>query len=77
MLLARGRFWLEAAAAIVSLVILLLTLVAPNWIEFVFGIDPDHHSGSLEWLIVAASAAVTISSAALARHELRAASARA
>jgi hypothetical protein len=31
-----------------------LTVAWKDWIEAVFGVDPDHHSGSLEWLVVVA-----------------------
>lgn len=45
----------------------LLTAAKPDWIEAVFGVDPDNHSGEAEWLVVAALAAVAV----LARIEWR------
>ena len=36
-----------------------------------FKVDPDHHGGSLEWIIVAASAAVTVITFTAARIEWR------
>lgn len=70
----RPLFWVEAAAAAASAVFLVLTLLWKDWIEIVFGVDPDHHSGSLEWAIVAGSVAATLLLVALARREwLRAA----
>jgi hypothetical protein len=45
-------FWIEAILAAANALLLVLTLVWEDWIEIVFGIDPDNHSGSLEWLIV-------------------------
>jgi hypothetical protein len=67
----RRRFWVELALAIACGVFLLLTLLWKDWIEIVFGVDPDNHSGSLEWLIVAVSAAATLLAGGLARSEWR------
>ena len=67
----RARFWVEAFLAAVSVVFLILTLLWKDWIEIVFGMDPDHHSGSVEWLIVAVSLAVTVIFFVLARLEWR------
>ena len=38
----RWRFWVELAVAVVSVFLVLLTLVWRDWIEEVFGVDPDH-----------------------------------
>ena len=62
---------MEAFLAAVSGVFLILTLLWKDWIEIVFGMDPDHHSGSVEWLIVAVSLAVTVIFFVLARLEWR------
>ena len=67
----RARFWVEAFLAAVSGVFLILTLLWKDWIEIVFGMDPDHHSGSVEWLIVAVSLAITVIFFVLARLEWR------
>jgi hypothetical protein len=67
----RRRFWIEAGSAGMSALALVLTVVWPDWIELVFGIDPDHHSGSAEWLIVAVCALFTVTFSVLARLEWR------
>ncbi|MER6025815.1 ABC transporter permease [Streptomyces sp. NPDC001851] len=66
---ARGR--LEAIAACVSGVLFLVTLVWPDWIERAFGIDPDAHSGAVEWAVVAVALCATIVFSLLARGTYR------
>lgn len=65
----RGR--IEAAAAGLCGLLLLVTLIWPDWIEEVFGVDPDQHSGALEWAIVALALAATLTFSLLARGEYR------
>lgn len=65
------RFWLEAGMAIVTTILFLITLVQRDWIEVVFGVDPDSRSGTLEWLIVGALLIVTIALVTLASYEWR------
>jgi hypothetical protein len=48
-----------------------LTLVWKDWIEIVFRVDPDQHSGSLEWLIVLIPAATSLVLAMAGRKEWR------
>ena len=67
----RRRFWIETAAAVISLVLLVVTLVTEEWIEVVFGVSPDGGSGDLEWLVTAGFLVVTVTSLALARLEWR------
>jgi hypothetical protein len=57
-------------AAILGLATI-LTAVWPNWIEGLFGFDPDGGNGTTEWWIVVVLAATTIAVAALGRHDLR------
>jgi hypothetical protein len=61
------RFWLELGLAGFSAFLLLLTLVTHEWIELVLGVDPDRGSGSVEWLVVAAALAATVTFSVLAR----------
>jgi hypothetical protein len=65
------RLWIEAGLGTLSGILFLLTLMVPDWIEAVFRIDPDQHSGSLEWVIVAVLAVTTVVSSLLARREWR------
>jgi hypothetical protein len=67
----RPRFWIEAALAILSVLFAALTLLWKDWIEIVFRVDPDHHSGALEWVIALTFTAATIVCSALARLEWR------
>jgi hypothetical protein len=48
----RTRFWVEAGLAVLTGALFVLTLFWHDWLE-AFGWDPDNHSGTLEWLIVA------------------------
>ena len=67
----RRRFWAEMGLGLASAVFVLLTLLWKDWVEIVFKVDPDHHSGSLEWTIVAVAVAVTVAALAAARFEWR------
>jgi hypothetical protein len=65
----RRRYWFEIGLAVVTGALLILTLITKEWIEGLFGVDPDGGSGALEWAIVAGLAIATIVSVVLARHE--------
>jgi hypothetical protein len=67
----KWRFWLETGMAIATGMLFVITLVQRDWIEVVFGIDPDNSSGTLEWLIIAALLVVTITLFTLASYEWR------
>ena len=56
----RLRWWIEAALFIVALGLFVLTLAWPEWIEEVFGVEPDGGSGALEWLIAIAFLVVAV-----------------
>ncbi len=45
----RTRFWIEAIFAGTLGVLLAITMISREWIEIVFGVDPDHGDESVEW----------------------------
>ena len=65
----RRRFWAEAALAMLSAFVVFLTALWKDWIEILFRVDPDHHGGGLEWVVVLTFVAATIACSALARRE--------
>ena len=62
---------LEFTLAIVSVALLVLTLVWSDWIEGVFGLDPDHGDGSFEWVVVGSTAVAAIVFSLLAARSWR------
>lgn len=70
----RRRFWIEATTTVVCIVLVAITLAWPDWLELGFGVDPDHGSGAVEWLIVGLAAALAMGCSALASFEWRRAS---
>lgn len=54
-----------------SLILVILTAVWHDWVEGVFGFDPDRHNGSLEWELVAVCCVIAIVGSVLARREWR------
>jgi hypothetical protein len=70
-------FWIESVAGSFTGFLAILTLVWRDWIEGVFGFDPDQHNGSFEWELVIVCAVLTLLFAALARREWRRAPSRA
>jgi hypothetical protein len=66
---ARVRFWIEVVLPVVTAALLLLTLISREWIEKVFGVEPDASSGALEWGIVVALAVATVAFSLMARAE--------
>jgi hypothetical protein len=57
---ARRTFIAEVCACLASAIVTVLTLLVPQWIEVLFGVDPDHGDGLLEWLIAGAFALATV-----------------
>ena len=67
----RVHFWVEAGLALLCGFLAILTSLAREWIEALTGFDPDHHSGSLEWMIVAGLFLACVSVSFAARAEWR------
>lgn len=65
----KRRFQIEVALAALSAFLLVVTLIWKDWLEIVFGIDPDRGSGELEWVIVGLSALAALIFGALARAD--------
>jgi hypothetical protein len=56
----RLQFWGALAGGGLSATLAVLTLISREWIEILFGVDPDGGNGSLEWAIVAAAAVIAV-----------------
>lgn len=67
----RVRLALEIAMGALAGVLALVTLVTRDWIEAIFGVDPDAGSGAVEWLLVAALVVVAAACGLIARAEAR------
>ena len=67
----RPLFWLETGMATITGILFVITLAWRDWIELVFGADPDKSNGSLEWLIVGALLVATLALFTLAGFEWR------
>jgi len=66
----KWRIFAEKILSYVCCAIVVLTLLWRDWIEVVFGIDPDRGSGVLEWAIIVGLLACRAGFAALARVDL-------
>ncbi len=64
-------FRIEGALAIAAAVLCGLTLAWSDWIEIVFGVDPDGGSGALEWALALGFLALGIGFGLLARRVWR------
>jgi undecaprenyl pyrophosphate phosphatase UppP len=67
----RHRFWLESIFGSVSGILAIITVFWHDWIEVVFGTDPDSGNGSAEWLAVLVLFLLTAALAVGARREWR------
>ena len=73
---SRRPFWVMISAAMITGTLALTTAIVPDWIELIFGWNPDHHDGSVErwsviWLIFAGLCFVTVVLVAAATREWR------
>jgi hypothetical protein len=67
----RKRFYAESCLAVLLTGLVVLTMVWPDWIEELTGLDPDAHNGSVEWMFVAGLVLAAAVSALQARREYR------
>jgi hypothetical protein len=64
-----ARFWIEAALGGLSVTLLGMTLLVPDWIEADFGVNPDRHNGSFELAIAGLLLVAAVACGVLARIE--------
>jgi len=69
----RSRFWLESALALISAVCLVATLLRPDWIELIIGLDPDASGGGLELGVSLGLGIIALASAVAASVDFRSA----
>ena len=62
------RVWLEAAAALCAGALGIITIFWHDWIEALSGWDPDHHNGSVEWIVIMGLLAVAVAMGLVARR---------
>jgi hypothetical protein len=67
----RRRLRIEVVLAIISAALCILTLVTPEWIEALTGLEPDSGSGALEWVVAGVFLVAAGVSAGLARRDYR------
>ena len=49
---SRCPLWVVVGAATITGTLALTTAIVPDWIELVFGWDPDQADGSVEWWLI-------------------------
>jgi hypothetical protein len=64
-----NRFWFESIFSSVAGILAIITSFWHDWIEIVFGTDPDSGNGSAEWLVVSILLLVAVILAVGARYE--------
>jgi hypothetical protein len=62
-------FWIESVLASFTAFLVILTAVWHDWIEGIFGFDPDHHNGAFEWELVVVCFLLALSFGMLARRQ--------
>jgi hypothetical protein len=68
---ARKRLRYEIGLAIISGLLFFVTLMSNEWIEVVFGVNPDNGDGSLEWFITLFAAIIAVIAVVLVRSDWR------
>jgi hypothetical protein len=66
-----AAFWIEAVLCGIGAFFAILTIVQHDWIETLFGVDPDQGNGSVEWIVVVALLVIAAGAGALAGREWR------
>jgi hypothetical protein len=69
--LLRARARLEMAVAWCAGVLGIVTIFWHDWIEVLTGRDPDHHDGSMEWIMVLGLLAIAVTLGLVARGHRR------
>jgi ABC-type thiamin/hydroxymethylpyrimidine transport system permease subunit len=67
----RTRLSIEVVLAVISAALCVLTLVFPEWIEELTGLEPDAGSGALESIIAGVFLVAAVVSSVLARRDYR------
>jgi undecaprenyl pyrophosphate phosphatase UppP len=67
----RPRFWIEAILGFATGILAIVTLFWHDWLEAIFGVDPDKGNGSAERLIVIILLIVTLALGIGVRFEWR------
>lgn len=68
---AKVRLWAESVLAAIALGLGVLTIFWREWIEAIFGVEPDNGSGATEWGIVVALLCASALLGLLARRDRR------
>lgn len=64
-------FWIEAVLSGLGALLAFLTIVRHDWIETLFGVDPDQGNGSVEWIAVVVLFVIAAGAGTLAGREWR------
>jgi hypothetical protein len=65
---SKVRAQLEGIAALCAGILGILTIFWHDWIEALTGWDPDHHNGSVEWIVVIGLLALSAAMGLVARR---------